>query len=702
MNPWHQIPLLRLLFPFLLGIIAYVFFPYSDINNHVSFLIVLVFIVIISFTFWASYKTMLWLGVLTHIALFILGYQLIALNTEINYNDHFSKVSRGNVISQVRIIEPVIIKTKVVKAFVNVIAVSDKKGWIKTKGKALIYFNKDSNSVALNYGDLLLVDNKFIEVPPPANPYEFDYKKYLSYNNVFHQVILGKHDWFKTESNHANELVVFSLKLKDQMISIIKGAGLAGDELAVASALLVGDERDLNKDIISAYAQTGVIHILSVSGLHVGVIYLFLNWLLSFLGTIQYGKWVKASLLLLSIWFYCLLTGLSPSALRASTMLSLIIIGTTLNRNMNILNILAASAFVLLLINPYLLMNVGFQLSYLAVAGIVLIQPPLYAYIHFNNYIVDKLWAITSVSIAAQLATLPLCLFYFHQIPNYFLLSNIIAVPLSSLIIYIGIGMLLLVKLKFFYWTLSYALKYSLSILNLIVFKIQQLPYAVIDDIFISGVDAVFMYASIVVLCIYFIRPQIVYFFAGLSFIILLMFSLIYRQYEQWCKPKIIVYSIPKTTAIDFVYANTAVTIENTMDKNEARNIAFYKKMNNARQNMQVDFIKKDNDSGHVNTAFLKKRNHFIQFMDKRIILLDEQAKRIPIYNSGIKRIDYLIISNGFSGKLIDVCQAYTPKLVVFDSSVDKRLLNTWKEECCNFKCPYYAVADSGAWILNI
>jgi len=336
------------------------------------------------------------------------------------------------------------------------------------------------------------------KVSPPQNPGEFDHKRYLAFHNVYHRAYLKNTDWVYSGNTSANPLLQFSLTLRNKLLNILSANHIKGNEFSVGAALLLGYEDQLDQDIISSYANTGALHVLSVSGLHVAIVYVFFNWLLFFLDKMKYGAIIKTILLLAFLWLYTLITGLSPSVLRATTMLSFIVIAKASNRYTNIYNTLAASIFLLLLIDPFLIMNVGFQLSYLAVIGIVYIQPKIYDWFYVQNWLLDKTWMLTSVSIAAQIATFPLALFYFHQFPNYFLVSNFIVIPLSTLVIYLGIALFVLAKVSMVALYLSMGFNYSVWFLNESVKEIEKWPYASLQGISITVLENWLFYGFII------------------------------------------------------------------------------------------------------------------------------------------------------------------------------------------------------------
>lgn len=363
MKVWNQAPLVRLLIPFLLGTLFAVYLPLniSNILIYTSILFCLIAAIVLIPKFNISYRKSFWFGILINTSLFLFAYQLTLYKTQKFSISHFSNCNLENSIVHARLADSYIEKEKSLKIIIEVLAVKEKNDWKKCSGKALVYLKTNSSALALKYGDELLLSVNFKEVAKPQNPGEFNYKRFLSFHNIYHQAYINSDDWRRLNQNSGNAVLKYSIGLRNDLLDILKQNKLTGDELSVGAALLLGYTDKLDADIISAYSSTGALHVLSVSGLHVAIVYIVFSWLLVFLDKHKNGRITKAILLILFLWFYAALTGLSPSVLRAATMFSFIIVAKASNKHTNIYNTLAASALFLLLINPYLIMEVGFS-----------------------------------------------------------------------------------------------------------------------------------------------------------------------------------------------------------------------------------------------------------------------------------------------------------------------------------------------------
>ncbi|WP_285057823.1 ComEC/Rec2 family competence protein [Pedobacter ginsengisoli] len=358
-------------------------------------------------------------------------------------------------------------------------------------GNLMVAVKADTLSpVVLSYGDELIIKAEPKEIEPPYNPSEFDYRSWLAMQNIYHQAFLKQADLIKITSDTGNPIVAFALKLRKEQVNFYRKVLKKDDVFAFASTLILGYKSDLSQETMNIYAKTGTIHVLSVSGMHVGIVYVVLNWLLQFLDRKRWSMLVKTIFILSFLWFYALLTGLSPSVLRSAVMISVFIIAKSFVKKTNSYNIIAFTAFILLAWNPFLIWDIGFQLSFLAVLGLIWLQPKIEGWLHIKNKWLYKLWSALAISLAAQLITYPLSVYYFHQFPVYFLISNLFILLPAALLMYLGI-FLLIFRIE----ALGPAFEWLINFSNAGLLKISGLPHATISGIWISK-------AELLMLCI--------------------------------------------------------------------------------------------------------------------------------------------------------------------------------------------------------
>jgi competence protein ComEC len=364
-----------------------------------------------------------------------------------------------------------------------VFALNGEQGWSSQKALVLVYHQMEE---ALHPGQVIWVPTNPEPVTPPSFPDEFNYKRFLAAKGIHFRQFLGK-KLQVLPLKPSNELNFAMEHLRHYFAGVIDQYVQRPESKQIALALLLGQKESLGKEVKQAYSATGTQHILAVSGLHVGIIYSILLLPLTFFK--QKGQLLQKSYLILVlglIWIYALMTGFSPSVVRAVVMFSLVTLGQMRKRKPSIWNILAFSALLLLVLDPAIQTDLGFQLSYLAVAGIVGLQPILLRMWAPSNRVLDYFWQMATVTLAAQLITSPLTLHYFHTFPTYFLVANLLIVPLSYIILCAGVPFLLLAWIPMVGSTLGAIVDFLLFIQNEITYTLQEFPAALWQGIHLS------------------------------------------------------------------------------------------------------------------------------------------------------------------------------------------------------------------------
>ncbi len=544
---------------------------------------------------------------------------------------------------EVSIIQPIKINKKKVTVTGDLKTCYQENGKKVIVGKILIHLVNDTSSIKLLPGDVIRFRSKLIELSSNGNPQEFDYAKYLRNKQIeYHTYVNGQ--W--SIINYSNTLTRFSTITKNKCLNIFKNCGLKSDELAIASALTFGYKDELSNTIKGIFSKTGAMHVLAVSGLHVGIIYLIISSLFKLIKLPYKFSWIKEIIILLLIWVYAIITGLSPSVLRAATMMSFLVIANIFNKNSSIYNTLGLSAFFMLLTNPFLIIDVGFQLSFLAVIGIVYIYPIIFNIVTLKNYLLNKLWTILSVSLAAQIATFPISIYYFHQFPNLFLISNIVVIPLVFVLLLIGLSTLILsfnislstLLVKFYSYLLSFLIE-TLSYL-------ESIPFSVTKGLFISSYETVLLYTLIVLFFLYIEFKSLLLIRLFLTFISLLVSIDLIEDYFLLRQKKIIIYNISNHIALDLINGNNHYFLADQDLINNSAKIKFHIENNwhfndlnypiiiplknftsktITWENLKIAFVDKNwSDSSKVNIAVLinnpKSSNEFFSNSSIKII----------------------------------------------------------------------------------
>lgn len=423
--------------------------------------------------------------------------------------------------------------------------------WRRAMSRALLYVQKDSLAVRYQFGDRLFIDGALVRIPAPLNPHEFNFQAYQANRQVYCQSNVEANRIYHLASGPADKVMGTAINARLWAEGVITKHVEGTRARAIASAFVLGVTDGLDTDLMTAYASTGAMHVLSVSGLHVGIVY----WLLLMLFKPfdkRITRWPLLVVSLVVLWSYALVTGISASVLRAVVMFSFASVARACNYKMNIYNILAATVCVLLTIDPYMITFVGFQLSFVAVLGIVAIQPALYQLWEPTGWLCDEIWKLISVSIAAQIATLPLCLLYFHQFPNYFLIANLFIVPGSFVVLLMGIALLATSALEPVAQIIGHLLELLIDFLNQLIFLVEKLPGSVVDNIFITPFQCLIM-ALIVGMAVIWIESRSRRVLAGLLGLIA-FFSIASWAYSvNTQSPRITVYATKGFTAVDMI-----------------------------------------------------------------------------------------------------------------------------------------------------
>lgn len=415
---------------------------------------------------------------------------------------------------------------------------------IGQKEKIIIYLEKDSLGSVLTAGDRIFFRGQPAEIRNSGNPFEFDYKKYLSNRRIYRQVYLKSDNWKLAGRLSQFNFRIFAERVRHRLLEIYQSNNITGERFAILSALTLGYKDALDPETRQVFSQTGAMHVLAVSGLHVGIVFLAFNLVFGFLKKSKRGRGVFIFSAIIFLFMFALLTGLSPSVLRATLMFSIVIIGENLRKPSNIYNTLAASAFLLLIINPNLLFDVGFQLSYCAVFGIVFFQPGICRIFQFSNKIAAWAWSLFSVSLAAQLTTFPLALYYFHQFPSYFWLSNFVVIPAAFVLIFLGMAIFILSPFPFLTSLLAKITSWLVGLVFASLKWMEQLPFSLISNINLNWSQTILLIAGVVFLMIFMVTTAKKYLFAFLLACSLVLSLNIYSRIMQIKQDRIIVYNL--------------------------------------------------------------------------------------------------------------------------------------------------------------
>jgi len=694
-NHKGEIPFVILILPFLGGIGLGLAFTTIGPGLLYSILITLSAIFIIfnlNYRRFSLYRRPWIGGSLIHIILAIAGWAVFAQNNELNSAAHFSKIKGKYLVAEINN-EPTV-KNGLVRFTATVKAVVNGRNQQENCTGTLLVALKDPTAKTLYYGDQLIIPAKYAAIDPPFNPGEFNYKKYLANQNIYYQAFLYPKQYVVIAHNKGNVIIGYSLRLRQRLVEKFKRGMQDTSAIAVASTLILGYKADMSNDILQAYSKTGTIHVLSVSGAHVAIVYLVLNFLLGFLTRYKYGKTIKAVLIISLIWYYSLLTGFSPAVCRAAVMISMVIIGKTYTRYINSLNILAVSAFALLLYNPLFITDVGFQLSYLAVVGLIVFQPIVYKWFKFKNKWADKLWGLCSVSIAAQVITFPLSAFYFHQFPVYFLVSNLFIIIPSAVIMYVGILYLLLPELGFISKALAYILEQSILLMNKVLTWIEHAPFASIGKIWLTTAEYLLAYLIIVSTFYYLFERKKWLLKVCLAALLVLSVSISLKRINIFNNNQIAVLNLKKHQALVFKEGSNAVVLSDVRptDKTYQYSIQPYLDSN------KIANVTVIGPADSLTTSSFAKKTGLIQFKKSKLMILNKETatKFLPVKI----KVDYLLVTGNPKTSITFINNSYEYHTLIVDANNSDRFIKRISAGARGVHANYYILKRNKSMLI--
>ncbi|WP_262249246.1 ComEC/Rec2 family competence protein [Parapedobacter soli] len=568
-------------------------------------------------------------------------------------------------------------------------------GLFEATGKLMLTVRLDDSatSMSLNYGDRLVIPTGYQAVPPPYNPGELDYGRFLAGKDIWHQDYLGVEELEKLDEGDGSLIIAYALSLRRRMVAKFSSYIPDPDAYSVASALILGYRAEIDDSLIQTFANTGTIHVLSVSGMHVVIVFWLLSLLLWWMDNGKTFRVVKFILLLLAVWGYALLTGFSPPALRASIMVSFVMAATIFGQQNRIYNSIAASAFFLLLYQPKFIVDVGFQLSYLAVLGIVFLHPLMRRFISNNNRLLRPVTDYIGMSIGAQAGAGPLAAYYFHQFPLYFLPANLLIVLPASVIMYIGFVLLLVPPGMLASWA-GKMLEKLILITNGLLGYIEQWPMASVRGIWITWWETVLMYIFIVAVAMAVLvrRKQWVYsVLACTALLVCTSFSAVLRKSER----KVIIFNVRRNLAIGLMDAGSA-WLYTDLPAIDDRTIS-YSVLPALEAQVPLKAIHFLAHDSTYRDPRVYTRSGILQFGDVRLMVYDGTE----MYAGHID-VDILILRNNPRESLPTLMEAVDCGKLILDGSNSNSTIARLKAEAEATGTPVYVLKDNFAYVWSL
>ncbi|MCU0325930.1 MAG: ComEC family competence protein [Spirosomaceae bacterium] len=650
---FHAFPFLRYVLLIILGIVAYIQTDFFD-------------------------------GLSGAIVFVCFGWILTYLNTPIHDLNHFLNSTEFSHYQAV-IASNSESKAKTYKVEAQVNAIRTNEGWQKTKGRVLLYFDKKSSEKPI-YGDVFLLKGMPREIEGPKNPFEFDYRRFMQFRGIYAHHFLYESDFVKVGNQPQNPILKFAYAANRYADSLfVKNIGTE-QEYAIATAVVIGTRDYIDNDLLNAYSAAGAVHVLSVSGMHVAILFVVLQFLFRKIKNLKNGNLIFAAIVISLLWIYAIFTGLSSTVLRATVMFTIVQIAEVITRKGNIYNTLSVSAFILLCYNPYWVVDVGFQLSYLAIVGIVYLHPYLKTLISPTNPILKNIWEISCVSFSAQLATFPLGVYYFHQFPSYFLLANPFVFWLSELILPLGLFLLLFSWIPMIPESIGWCLKWILLGLNKVIFGVEAIPHSTMKGFAISITELLVIYAIIVLIIIFFRKSDLKHLKISLLCLIGLFGWNLFEDYQQNKQQQLTFHFIPRKSGISLIEGKSATFIG---DSTLLQNPKIYDyHLKNYYDNYGISYKSFVDVAKYTNTNGMT----IIEANGRRILWL-----RKPFRGKINGSVDYLLLSNNAIRKLHPAIQNMDFGQIIVDDSNKRYVVESLKNQADSLKINLISLYETGA-----
>lgn len=611
-------------------------------------------------------------GISTSILFFGMGFFTTTIhlpkNQEMHFIHHLSSFSSSEKIPVIKVeirekLKPDLYYDKFVG---KVISVSNQP----SHGNILILAPKDSTITPTEVGDQLIIATEVKDIQKPLNPHQFDYNYYQANRGILGQTTLQPKLYRKLGTKKG--VIRTAATWRNKIIRGLQEDGFKPEELAIIQALLLGQKKDITAETYNNYAAAGAIHILAVSGLHVGILLLLLNRLFSPLLNFKKGKILRTGLILLFLWGFAILAGLSPSVVRAVTMFSFLAIAMELNRRTSSINSLFLSLLLLLLIRPQWIFEVGFQLSYAAVLSIILLQPVLYKSLFPSNKVTKFFWGLLTTTIAAQAGVVPLSLFYFNQFPGLFFLSNLVILPFLGVILGTGILIILLslASLSKYYLTLAFS-EIIASLNSFVAYVARQEQYLFTDVSF--SLPEVWTWYILVCSLIFLLRN-----FSYRKIMVVLLAIICLQSFYLYKAA-----SIQEENLIIFHKMGGSI-----LGKQKKDQITFYLSRTGQENKIMSNYV---TGEGLEHVSFIPQ-HQFHVIKGEILMVIDSTG----IYPKTLKP-DYLLLTGSPKVNLDRIIQQLQPSVIIADGSNYRNQISNWKKTASKNKISFLYTGETGA-----
>ena len=677
---WETAPFFRLLLPLIAGILLY---PLWKGSNTVALFTAgfsyLLFIAIAAFKVLAGLRQLVTFFSLHGFLLFF-SFSLCYFNDVRNRRDWFGHHVNTADLFVVRLTEPPSEKEKVWKLEVEVLETILPRDAHAASGRAFVYAYTDKALPVFHKGDTLLVPNLWEPVQNPGNPFEFNYSLYCSRNNIHYAQYIAANDIMVKGASVKADLS-FTEAAHNWCMQVLQQYVADRQALGLVQSMLIGDEVNLDSDLRDAFSETGIVHVIAISGGNIAVVFFMVLVLLRWLRHKKY-LWLKYALALPLVWFYVLMAGSSPSAVRAALMFSLLALGFMLQRRLstNSLNHLFATAFILLLAQPMWLFAIGFQLSFVAVLSLILFYRHIYRCYVPANRVARALWSVIAASLSAEILVFPLVIYYFHTFPLLFIVSNVLAYLLMGLVLVLGISVIAFSFIPALAKLIATAVSAVVTLFTTLIGVLRRLEPSSFQTLRLTGAELFLVYLMVAFLALYLLQRKMNAALFAAAMACLLLASFCFNKYRDLEQRRVVVYNAGKALRIESIEGEVVTSL-------------FTSGLQSSKKKYLLS-------PAHIGWQALREKQggeDLLLLNGKKILIL----KASPLSAADILLVDEVILAySPLIKDLPQIKQNFNPSRIILAQTMSESQLIDWKILCRKEGIALHPVQE-GACILE-
>jgi competence protein ComEC len=693
---WEEAPFFRLLLTLILAIIAYDRGLLPAVTERLLLLVASssILLVVLAFSRWASLPLGGRLGAgslpgrvgagsfLINVSLFLLGWTVCVISGIQSDPSWYGNSLTTAEAYAVRVVDPPREKEKTFKLKVKVLKSLQRAAFLNTTGNALLYVYKDSFPFNIHRGDILLLPNKWLPITNPGNPYEFDYASFCRRNNLYHQQFLSRAGVAIVKANTVTASAVASSH--DWGMATLGKYIKDTATLGIMQAMLIGDDINFDEDLRQSYGDTGIIHIIAISGSHISTFF-FITTAFFFWMKKRKHQWIKYAFAIPLIWFYVMIAGMPSSAVRAAVMFTLIGLGLAFSKNQNSLNQIFAAAFLMLLIEPNWLFSIGFQLSFVAVLSLILFYQRMSSLLYPSNFILRKLWQCAAASVAAEILVAPIVIYYFHLLPAAFLVSNLAAYLFMGVTLILGILLVALSPFTILGKWLAMVITLLVDFFNAIILFLQKANPPSFKLLYLSLPQLFFVYVFVAGMSVYIFRKSskaLITSLVGASVFLLL---LCFKNWNVLHQEKLVVYNVSKLNYAEYISGDICQSLRSAGGTISGKKLAYATK------------------EAHINWGIVAsappQSKELFSVAGKKLLVLNEPLNSSP---TSFENIDYLLINYPLKGfDALHLQNAFHFTKLIVGSNQRRYVAEAWKDSCLKHRIPAHFTLLEGAFVYS-